>query len=323
MKKSIVISSHFIFWFIILVSSLVTPIIVRFLSSNEFGKIIPFTKFLSPIYFYIGYFGIMQLIKKRGFIIYASLGVIISYVALFLISKKAFAFGIAPLPSLFLWIVIGCLFKFFIDWFQKRNENILLEKQNMESKLALLRTQINPHFLFNTLHNIDALISENQEIASQSLIKLSKIMRYMMHDSKPEIVSLKKEIEHIENYIGLESLRLKNSQFLSLDVTGDYNNLQIAPLLFIPFVENAFKHCVNSNIENGIVIEFTVKGKNVKFKCENIFDATEVDKDKTHGIGLNTVQNRLELLYPLKHKLNITKTERIFSVNLEIVLDDN
>lgn len=224
---------------------------------------------------------------------------------------------------IFIFGLLGGLFQVLLAWNKNNKLRIELERQNYESKLALLRSQINPHFLFNTLHNIDTLISENQDKASKALIKLSDIMRYMLDDSNLRIVPLKKEIEHIENYIDLERLRFKNPTFLSIKISGEFDNAKVAPMLFIPFIENAFKHCVDSDIKNGIKIEFSVKESLIMFFCENLFDNVDSDKDKTHGIGLETVKKRLELLYPLKHKLIITKTNNIFTVSLEIDMNDN
>jgi two-component system, LytTR family, sensor kinase len=323
MKKSIVIISHVCFWFIMLLSFSTLPIIFRYLSAREFAYFSTITKLLSPVFFYTGYFGIMPLIRKRRFIPYIILTLIISYVLLFFISKEAFAYGFAPLSSLISWVFIGCLFRFFIDWFKKREERNELEKMHVESKLSLLKNQINPHFLFNTLHNIDALIAGNQEKASRALIKLSEIMRYMMYDSQPDKVLFIKEIEYIENYIELEKLRLRNPKFFSMNISGDFENVQIAPMLFIPFIENAFKHCVDSDIENGILIEFNIVKKSVRFYCENKFDIQEPDKDKSHGIGMDIVKNRLKYIYPNKHKLEINKVNDIFKVKLEIELNDN
>ena len=198
---------------------------------------------------------------------------------------------------------LGGLFQFFTDWFKKNKLKIELERKNYESNFALLRSQINPHFLFNTLHNIDTLIYDNQDKASKSLVKLSDIMRYMLKEAKLDFVDLSKEIEHLENYLSLEKLRLKNEKFLNYKTCGDSEGIKIAPMIMIPFVENAFKHCVDSSIENGIMIKITVENKKMNFVCENQYDKTETDKDKVHGIGLETVKKRLDLIYKNKHKV--------------------
>jgi LytS/YehU family sensor histidine kinase len=236
---------------------------------------------------------------------------------------EIFAFSIYVFGAFFLWGTIGCLFSIFIDWFQKRDKILMLEKQNAESNLALLRTQINPHFLFNTLHNIDALIMDNQEKASKALIKLSDIMRYMLQESPLNHVSLKKELDYIENYISLERLRIKNPDFIKFAINGDYEGINVAPMLFLPFIENAFKHSVDSDCENGVTILFNINKNIITFSCDNKYDKIDSERDKTHGIGLETVKKRLELIYPGKHNLRISKNNSLFKVELKIEVNDN
>ncbi len=222
-----------------------------------------------------------------------------------------------------LWLTLGCLFGFFVDWYNKRNDIKALERENLTSNLAMLKFQINPHFLFNTLHNIDTLIHENQENASKSLIKLSDIMRYMLHDAKSELVELEKEVEHLQNYLSLEQLRLKNEKFLNYSINGNSKGINIAPMIMIPFVENAFKHSVDSDIENGITININIENNTLNFKCENCFDTSDTDKDNTHGIGLNTVKKRLNLIYKDRYNLSIRSDNSIFKVDLKIELHEN
>lgn len=338
MKKSVSVFIHFAFWSVILYLSapfltfrhwgllkiesqndihyrilfpalLILPIIVSFYGSFFFAKLI--IKKPIRILFPIALIGILLLFPfslfQRIHQIPIEQYLIVYFCPIFII-----LFGL-----------LGGLFQVQLAWHKNNKLRVELESQNHESKLALLRTQINPHFLFNTLHNIDMLISENQEKASKALIKLSDIMRYMLDDNNLQIVPLKKEIEHIENYLELEKLRLKNPLFITVNISREIDNVQVAPMLFIPFIENAFKHCVDSDTENGIKIEFLMIERRIQFKCENLYDNVYSDKDKTHGIGLDTVKKRLELLYPFKHKLNIAKTSNIFSVNLEIDLNDN
>jgi LytS/YehU family sensor histidine kinase len=219
--------------------------------------------------------------------------------------------------------LLGGLFQFFTDWFKKNRLKVELERKNYESNFALLRSQINPHFLFNTLHNIDTLIYDNQEIASKSLVKLSDIMRYMLKDAKSDLVELCKEIEHLDNYLALEQLRLKNEKFLNYSIRGNYKGIKIAPMIMIPFVENAFKHSVDSSIEDGIKIKINIESHKLHFICENRFDKSETDKDEVHGIGLETVKKRLDLIYKNKHKLSINSENSVFKVNLEIELNDD
>ncbi len=323
MKKSGIIYMHILFWVIILATNFVSPFILKYLSPKELGTIALYKNIFNPVFFYIGYIGIMRIKWTRRNIIYMFFTIALGYLALFLISKRIFSYGIAPLSSVFLWTSIGCLFRIFIDWFKKRNEVLVLEKENVESNLALLKSQINPHFLFNTLHNIDALIYDNQEKASSSLEKLASIMRYMINETKSDWVELMQEIKHLKDYISLEQLRLKNRKFVNYSLIGECKGVKIAPMLMIPFVENAFKHSIDSKIENGIIIEIYVEGNVLNFTCRNIFDPLEKDKDEGCGIGLETVKKRLELIYPQKHKLEIKTEKSIYKVKLEIQLDEN
>lgn len=323
MKKSVIIYIHIFFWIALLATYFFTPFLTMYLSPKEFGKISIYVELLQPIFFYIGYLSIMKIKGKRNFLLYTSIGIVTSYLILYLVSKKAFAFGIAPLSSIFLWTTIGSLFRFFIDWFKKKNDVLVLEKNNISSNLALLKSQINPHFLFNTLHNIDTLIHDNPDKASKSLVKLSDIMRYMLKDTKRDFVELQNEIEYLENYFSLEGLRLKNENFLNYSISGSCSGFKIAPMILIPFAENAFKHSVDSSIENGIIVKIAIENSKLIFNCENQYDKSETDKDKTHGIGLETVQKRLDLIYKNKHKLIINSENSVFKVNLELELNEN
>lgn len=324
MKKSEVVLMHILFWVAIISTKLVSPIMVtKLLSANEYGKMLLYTQYLLPISFYIGYSLIMSLKRKKIYALFALIGIVVVYIILFFTSNKAFAYGVAPISSVFWWTAMGCLFRFFIDWFKKRNEVLSLEKENMTSRLGLLRSQINPHFLFNTLHNIDALIYKNQDKASQSLVKLSDIMRYMLNDAQSNLVDLEKELEHLKNYLSLEKLRLINPNFLNFDISGAANGLKVVPIIMIPFVENAFKHSVESDTENGISLQIRIENGMLYFDCENKWDSANTDKDKSHGIGLETVKKRLALSYPQKHQLKIDSTNATFKVHLELKLHEN
>jgi LytS/YehU family sensor histidine kinase len=219
---------------------------------------------------------------------------------------------------------MGGAFRLAIDWVTKKNQNLTLERENLESKLGMLRAQVSPHFLFNTLHNIDGLIMDNQKAASDSLIKLSEVLRYQLYDSRPaENVTLLQEIDHINKYLDLQKMRIKNPEYYSMDVVGSPDQVKVAPLLFIPFVENAFKHCSESKDSKVIDIRFDISPSKVSFTCENSFDAAETEKDSASGIGLENVKQRLNLIYPGQHKLAISKENSTFKVELEIEPHDN
>ncbi len=322
MKKSIVVYAHIIFWIVLFATRFLSPVMGhRYLQVVEYGYITVFLTFLMPVFFYTGYLFVLKINWRSKYLKLGLLAALVLYLILFLVSKKAFAYAISPLSSFFLYTTIGCLFRYFIDWFKKRNDVLVLEKENVASNLSVLKSQINPHFLYNTLHNIDALIYEDRDKASKSLEKLSDIMRYMLSDTQSELVDLQKELDYLDNYLALEQLRLKSDRFLHYSVSGDCNGFKIAPMILIPFVENAFKHSVDSNVENGIVISISIQNNKLSFVCENRFDPSETDKDKSHGIGLENVRKRLSLIYDKKHNLSINTADLVFKVNLSIELN--
>lgn len=211
----------------------------------------------------------------------------------------------------------GTFFRLFVQWFKDAYEKIELEKQNFKSELSLLKNQLNPHFLFNTLNNIDALINENSPNASLALNKLSEIMRYMVYDSEKELVPMQDEIEYIQNYISLQKLRIANEDIIQISVKGDMTNKTIAPMLFIPFVENAFKHSsLKDKLGNKIEIKIDVRENELTFYCYNVIG--NIHTDQSSGVGLELVKKRLDLLYKDKYKVKIDNSGKEFTVNLNI-----
>lgn len=337
MKKSVIVLLHIGFWLMIwfliatLVDLLSTLLSFPTGSQNPVGNITAvilsskLTGLLS-IPFYVFFFYSRLIMRNIKYIIYPVILIIVYYIGhIFWGGNNANKFQDALVAVVFITLfgLLGGLFQFFTDWFKKNQLKVELERKNYESNFALLRSQINPHFLFNTLHNIDALIYDNQEKASKSLVKLSDIMRYMLKEAKFEFVELDKEISHLESYLALEKLRIKNEKFLNYSINGEAKGEKIAPMMMIPFVENAFKHSIDSNIDNGILIKIRIINHKLQFLCENIFDKSDIDKDKEHGIGLELVKKRLDLIYKNKYKLSVQKDDSIYKVNLEIELDEN
>jgi hypothetical protein len=214
--------------------------------------------------------------------------------------------------------VYGVIICFAIDWFEKFRKQKELKNYNKEMELALLRSQINPHFLFNTLNNINSFVYQDPDKTSYSIIKLSDIMRYMLYETNTDKVFLDKEVTYIHNYLDLQKLRSENKAYIDFQVKGDISRKKIAPMLFIPFVENAVKHG-KKNIKNGISITLEVSEDTIIFTCVNRMKETNsVLTVNENGVGLANIKRRLELLYPDKHHLEITKDSDIFSVKLEI-----
>jgi sensor histidine kinase YesM len=191
-------------------------------------------------------------------------------------------------------------------WYKNQQVKAELENKNKTSELALLRSQLNPHFLFNTLNNIDSLVLTNPEKASDAIIKLSDIMRFMLYDTSTDSVPLEKEINYLKSYISLQQIRLKDPGFVQVEITGDCAGKSIAPMLFIPFVENAFKHGQKNVKAPGIKISLECQKDSINFEVKNHVDTIQdMNKDNTAGIGLANTKRRLELLYPGRHNLTI------------------
>ena len=224
--------------------------------------------------------------------------------------------------SIRLTVIIGIyaiLIKFVIDWFDAQKLKAELVTQNKASELALLRSQVNPHFLFNTLNNIYSLVYKKSDEAPAAVMKLSSIMRYMLYDATTDKVPLEKEIEYLQSFIELQKLRLKDQDFIELSITGSPDGKTIAPMLLVPFVENAFKHGSKTVPPPGIIIRLTITPRQILFEVKNsIRSETIIQKDASAGIGLHNIQRRLDLLYPDKHSLLITEDKDLFNVKLII-----
>jgi len=215
------------------------------------------------------------------------------------------------------------LTKVFLNWYSDIFYKRQLEKKNLETELALLKAQINPHFLFNTLNNIDILIEKDAATASVYLKKLSDILRFTLYESPSETVALSEEIRYIGQYIELQKIRTSNTDFVSFTVEGSTDNLRIPPMLFISFIENAFKHCTDKKINNAIEIDIAIGDGEVHFTCSNAYDHVARLTQPKSGLGLDLIRNRLELLYKENYQLKIDKTKERFIVTLTVKLHDN
>lgn len=204
---------------------------------------------------------------------------------------------------------------------QKEKEAIQMQKEKLETELKFLKSQINPHFLFNTLNNIYTLTVLRAESAPEHLLKLSEILRYMLYDCMADRVPLRKEIDYIRNYISLKMLKDSKGMNVTVDLDDSRPELLIAPMLFIPFIENAFKHSNVEDLKKGwIRIRLQTDNQEVRFEVENSLPEKGFTKDQTGGIGLENVKRQLELIYPGKYDLRLETKEDRFSVSLKIQL---
>ncbi len=221
--------------------------------------------------------------------------------------------------NLFIALFVG-MFRLASDWLQLDSDRKELEKQKLTAELNFLKAQVNPHFFFNTLNNLYYLAIIKSDITGQAIAKLSEMMRYMIYESNYEKVDLNKEIEYIQNYISLESLRLKGDVPLTFGIDGN-TNILITPLILITFLENAFKHGVSSgNNQSWIKAKLEVSNTSLIYSVQNSKIIGKTEKKEKPGIGLQNVKRRLELSYPGKHRLTVKDELNSFNVYLSIDL---
>jgi LytS/YehU family sensor histidine kinase len=224
-----------------------------------------------------------------------------------------------PLFPLLTGIAIGISIRLAKEWARNEKERRELQGEKLLSELAFLKSQINPHFLFNTLNNICSLARKKSDATEPAIIKLSQIMRYMITDSTQEKVGLEEEVDYLNNFIELQKIRLADKVDIRFVIEGDLSAIQLEPLLLIPFVENAFKHGVSYNGKSRISIELKTDSGELSFMVENSKPSVkDTLKLEQAGIGLKNVSRRLELLYPGKHQLEIRDLESLYYVMLKI-----
>ncbi|MDZ7772281.1 MAG: histidine kinase [Balneolaceae bacterium] len=221
-------------------------------------------------------------------------------------------------------VIIFGSFKLIWDHQERLQQMSALEKERVESELKFLKSQINPHVMFNHLNSIYYYTLEKSDKAPQMLLKLSEIMRYMLYEANERFVSLQKELDYIRNYIDLEKIRLEDRGEVKFEVEGDTDNLRIAPLLLISFIENSFKHSMQTQDDDiWIQINIDIEDDWLEFRAENSWSQPREEPDgrpDQEGIGLQNVRKRLQLLYPNRHSLHISRSDDLFLVHLRIKL---
>ncbi|MBI5541570.1 MAG: histidine kinase [Bacteroidia bacterium] len=337
MKKNIIILSHLIFWLIVISVGLFPVITVE--DPVKVHRALVDEAFLNPmvaIIFYIFYLWVAPKTlsrKKIGLFMLVFFVTVTLYTTLIMQFYPKLLYSIISPPEKpismirwyassftlhFMYALWGTMFRFTIDWFESNQKQKELEKQNITGELALLRSQINPHFLFNTLNNINSFVNRDPEVTSSGIIKLSEIMRYMLYDADVNKVLLDKEISYIKSYIDLQKLRLKDPNFVTFNIDGITEGMTIPPLLLVPFIENAFKHG-KKNIESpGIIISLKVTGNILYFVCKNHILSADDNKQEQGGFGLKNIKRRLDLLYGKNYSLDILSENEVFIVKLTI-----
>jgi len=202
-------------------------------------------------------------------------------------------------------------------WYENEEKQYILEKQNSEMQLEMLRYQVSPHFLMNTLNNIYALIDLDTYKAKEAVMKLSKLMRYMLYENESGKVLISKEFEFVRSYIDLMKLRFENDMIIELNLPEQYDEFEIPPLLFISFIENAFKHGGGIDHKSKIVISFSFESKMLVFNCFNLKSNAKTNADKG-GLGIENAKNRLNMFYGERYSLSISSPDKYFDVTLKI-----
>ena len=219
------------------------------------------------------------------------------------------------------WMRLEAFFQFSHlarSWFQLQE----LEKEKTSAELKALKSQLNPHFLFNSLNSIYSLARKNSSLVPEKIVQLSDLMRHIIYESDVEFIPLEKEVEMVKNYIELQNLRSVEQDRIKMEIKGEIKGKIIAPLLFLPFVENSFKHGLRGGKNNSYVrIKIETTGQSLFFSIKNNKgENVEIADSKYKGIGIENVKKRLELIYSGKHSLEISDVEDKFEVNLQIQL---
>jgi len=206
----------------------------------------------------------------------------------------------------------------FVSWYDDLTLKEELTRRNFETELALIKSQINPHFLFNTINNIDVLIPKNPGLASEYLNRLSGILRYMVYETKAERISLARELGYIEQYVELQKIRTTNPGYVNFEVTGDPAGLSVAPMILFPFIENAFKHTEGRKGANSIRIRVAAERNRLYFECVNSYQAGPDGEQDFGGLGNELIRRRLALTYPGRHSLEVADDGATYEVKLAL-----
>lgn len=346
MKKNILIAGHILFW------TLVLSFFIGVLGPNASRSL----KIMNPNAYVLVHFGLYGLINisifyvnlfvlipftaaKKKYILY--LFSIVLLVVVFALLKYVIAINfkyyyltVGPeqreipaefwvytistlFPSLFM-VGFSIVYKVLEDWVKNDTIQRELTEQKTQAELLFLKSQINPHFLFNSLNNIYALAYKKSDDAPSAILKLSEIMRYMLKESEDGLVDINDEIQYLNSYIDLNRIRYKEGVHLSVNITIDKPNYRVMPLLLISFIENIFKHGLVNDANNPVIININIEKGLLRFYAKN--NIRKGNKDESSGIGLKNIYRRLDLVYKQNYSLKINEDADIFELTLEIKL---
>ncbi len=217
---------------------------------------------------------------------------------------------------------VALAIKLLKRWYQKQKETEIVIREKINAELQLLKAQVHPHFLFNTLNNIYSFILNGSDRAPEMIKKLSSLLNYILNDCNQQLVSLEKELSMIQHYIALEQIRYGDRLNLSMHIQGSVKDKMISPLIFIPFVENSFKHGTSRMLTHPWVkLDIFIEKDFLEFKLSNNKPERDIEPFIKKGIGLNNVKKRLQLIYPANHTLTISESEMSYDVILKVALN--
>jgi sensor histidine kinase YesM len=282
----------------------------------------------APIPVYLHFYVQQKFFKQRRYLLYVLSFIIIVIVSAFII-EALFSIIInepgshtSGIATAIFYIVITTGFKYYRDGVKQQILLQAVEFKQVETELALLKSQVNPHFFFNTLNNLYALSLDKSDLVPEVILKISDLMRYVLDSSKKKTVQLSEEIHFLESYVELEKLRLSGEANIQISVSGNINGKKIAPMLLAPLVENSFKHGLSASVKDGFIhMNFISDGNDFQFIIENHkLTPTQQEQNCSSKMGLENMKRRLELLYPESHQLIIEENEMMYKVKLEIRL---
>ena len=225
------------------------------------------------------------------------------------------------------FLIVTTLIKLSIDWFyfnSHENRELKMRNQLIQAQLSSLRSQINPHFLFNSLNVIYALAIENKAETKDAIVQLSDILRYVIYDANTERVALKDEVTLLKNYIEFQQFRHQQTKNVTFNCAIDADDYQIYPMLLLPLVENSFKYGIKGDIDNTFIrMDLILKNGNFSFDIENNYSEGQPDDNDYSGLGLENIEKNLDIVYPKSHEFNIFKTGDTFRVTLKLFENDH
>lgn len=348
MKKAVVIALHLSYWIMYLVLCMLIVLLLehapakQVLSLQRIFFSVQSCFFLYPAF--LGFYGFYTIvfpyfIQSRKFWAAAAVGVGMALftgllgwglMAIFSPSTILRSRAAAQVPIILaislmsgMHGIFGLVIKGCLAWYDESTQRLQLMEKNHQLESNLIKSQLNPHFLFNTINNIDVLIARDADMASRYLHQLSDLMRYMLYETKAEQVPLAQELIYIEKYIALQKLRTFNEDYVQFVVSGAPGNIIIAPMMFIPYIENAFKHATDKKRTHAIRIHIEIEAQRIIFNCTNIYQHIPLLPHHEPGIGNQLLQQRLALLYPGRHHLETSQENGDYHVRLTLQTHEN